>query len=393
MPAVFIAFSLSVNAQDNEDLFEIHGFIMLDAGYNFTSIDPLWFDVMRPTKLPSTPGEFGPDGSFYSSVRQTRFAFRSATTTRLGELKTRFESDLFGFGADAGQTTFHLIHAFAELGRFGAGQTASAFMDTDIVPLTLDYWGPNSRIFNFNIQVRYTPLLTDRHRIMVALDRPKGSADGGDYTHYIELENVQPRFLLPNLAAHYRRTFKDGHVQGGVLLKYLEWKDLNETTPYDLSGWDIGWGFSLSSRFQILKIMAIKAQAFYGEGIQNYVADAPTDVGLQSNPGSPTKPFIGKALPVAGAYLFTEWKWNSSLESTIGYSWEDIRNSDLQRPDAFQRGLYGLINLRYQPAPQVMAGIEYQHGKRDTNSDGFTAIGSKIQVSVRVNFSSGDLIN
>src|SRR5438067_434288 len=32
---------------------ELYGFIMMDAGHNYNQIDPNWFDVMRPTKLPA----------------------------------------------------------------------------------------------------------------------------------------------------------------------------------------------------------------------------------------------------------------------------------------------------------------------------------------------------
>ena len=42
--------------------------------------------------------------------------------TKLGDLKTIFEFELFGTGVDEGQTTFRLRHACGELGKFGAGQ-------------------------------------------------------------------------------------------------------------------------------------------------------------------------------------------------------------------------------------------------------------------------------
>ena len=32
---------------------DIYGFTMMDMGYNAGAIHPDWFDVMRPTKLPS----------------------------------------------------------------------------------------------------------------------------------------------------------------------------------------------------------------------------------------------------------------------------------------------------------------------------------------------------
>src|SRR5215831_13142648 len=42
--------------------FEIYGFAMLDMGYDFGQINPDWFDVERPTKLPAFRNEFGHNG-------------------------------------------------------------------------------------------------------------------------------------------------------------------------------------------------------------------------------------------------------------------------------------------------------------------------------------------
>src|SRR4051812_19637267 len=93
--------------QNSQNTIEIYGFIQTDAGYNFNSIDPDWFDVMRPTKLPKYQGQFGPTGTNFISIRQSRFGVKSSTTTQLGELKTQFDFDLVGFGKYSGQTHFH----------------------------------------------------------------------------------------------------------------------------------------------------------------------------------------------------------------------------------------------------------------------------------------------
>src|SRR5262245_19050092 len=90
----------------------IYGFAMLDMGAQFKQNDPNWFDVIRPTKLPSFEDEFGKDGRWFSSVRQTRFGAKSSVPTDLGSLNTTFEFELFGTGVDAGQTTFRLRHAY-----------------------------------------------------------------------------------------------------------------------------------------------------------------------------------------------------------------------------------------------------------------------------------------
>src|SRR5262245_56090255 len=109
-------------ADESKTSMDIYGFTMLDAIFDLEQNNPDWFDVVRPTKLPAFDDEFGEDGRFYESVRQTRFGVKTYTPTKYGELKTVFEFELFGVGVDAGQTTFRLRHAWGELGKFGAGQ-------------------------------------------------------------------------------------------------------------------------------------------------------------------------------------------------------------------------------------------------------------------------------
>ncbi len=388
IPFLIFLFPLWSVAQENKTSFEIHGFITGDAGYTIHTIDPNWYDVMRPTKLPSYPNQFAPDGTIFFSVRQSRFGVRSSTPTSLGELKTQFEFDLFGFGKDAGQTTLHLINAYAQLGKIGIGQTASVFMDLDVFPVTLDYWGPMSRIFNFNIQLRYTPIQRGNEILSIALERPGGTADGLDYSNSIGLENLKPVFKFPNLTAHYRNGGDWGYVQIAGLAKSMKWKDTADIPGYNLSGSALGLGFSLSTVVNAGKKVKIKFQGGYGKGIENYIADAPADIGLQSNSGNPGQPVKGKPLPVWSFFSFAEMKWTPQLQSSAGYSMEVIENSDLQSPNDFRRGQYALVNLRYYPVNNVMMGIEYQYGRRNNFTDGFHSTTGKIQLSFKFNFSA-----
>jgi DcaP outer membrane protein len=142
---------------DDKPRLDIYGFAMLDMGYQAKQNDPNWFDVVRPTKLPAFPNEFGEDGHFYAGVRQSRLGVKGFIPTDVGEVKTIFEFELFGTGVDAGQTTFRLRHAWGELGAFGAGQTWSPFMDPDVFPNSVEYWGPTGMVFFRNVQARWTP--------------------------------------------------------------------------------------------------------------------------------------------------------------------------------------------------------------------------------------------
>jgi hypothetical protein len=385
-PFFLILTSLYSFAQEKKSSFEIYGTAMVDAGYNFNSIDPNWFDVMRPSRLPSYKDQYGPDGNVFFSVRQTKLGVKSSTPTRLGELKTQFDFDLIGFGKDVGQTTFHLVNAYGQLGKVGAGQTASAFMDMDVFPVVMDYWGPLSRVFFLNIQLRFVAIEKENERLIVALERPGGTADGGDYASSIELQNVKPVFRLPNITAHYRRTWDWGHIQIAGIAKSIKWKDL-DTSLYDLSGSAFGWGANLSTVINASNKIKLKMQGVYGKGIENYIADVTPDIGLKSQQGNLTQPFQGTALPAFGFLTFAEIKWNKTLESSIGYSMLKIDNSDLQSAAAFKRGQYGLVNLRYQPLANLIMAAEYQYGRRDNFSDGFHSTGNKIQLSFEYLFS------
>jgi len=375
----------SVLAAQGESKFEVYGHAMLDAGYNFDQSDPSWFDVLRPTKLPAFENQFAPDGTTFFSVRQSRLGVRSTTPTDLGDLKTTFEFELFGTGVDAGQTTFRLRHAYGELGKFGAGQTWSPFMDIDVFPNTLEYWGPNGMVFFRNIQVRYMPIQGDT-RMTIALERPGASADQGVIEDRIELEDVRARFPVPDLSAEYHRATTWGYVEVAGMLRYIKWEDQG-TDAFDLSGDAVGWGINLSSNVKLGSQNVARLQAVYGEGVQNYMNDAPADVGIESNAGDPVAPVQGVALPVLGLVAFLDHSWNERFTSSVGYSMVDIDNSELQAPAAYKRGHYAVGNVLYTPVPGLMTGVELQWGRRENFSDGFSSDGVRVQFSAKYNFS------
>jgi hypothetical protein len=45
----------STEQERSESTIDLNGFIMTDTGYDFGQINPQWFDVERPTQLPSYP--------------------------------------------------------------------------------------------------------------------------------------------------------------------------------------------------------------------------------------------------------------------------------------------------------------------------------------------------
>lgn len=386
-----LAFSAKIIAQEivQEDppakSMEIYGFIMMDMGHNFDQIHPDWYDVVRPTKLPSFENQYGTDGNFYASVRQTRLGFKNYFETDLGELKTQFEFELFGTGVDAGQTTIRLRHAYAELGKFGAGQTWSPFMDIDVFPNTVEYWGPTGMVFFRNIQVRYMPIQGDT-RLTFALERPGASADQGTYDGRVELVGVNPKFALPDLSFEYRHGATWGYAEIAGIVRSIKWEDQNDD-EFDLSGDALGWGLNLSTNLKFGSKDVFRGSVVYGEGIQNYMNDAPVDVGIETNFENENTPIKGVALPLLGVVAFLDHTWNDKFTSSIGYSMIDIDNSNGQADDAFKKGQYAIANLMWYPAKNVMMGAELQWGDRENFRDDYNPSITKLQFSFKYNFS------
>jgi hypothetical protein len=366
---------------------EFYGFAMADAIFDDTGINPKWLDAARPTQLPAVDNEFGEPGSFFFGVRQTRLGVKAHAPSKLGEARAVFDFDFFGVGVDAGQTTIRLRHAYAELGQFLMGQTESPFMDLDIFPNSLDYWGPNGMVYFRNVQFRWTPIDGDRV-LQFALERPGASGDQGVYADRVELTDVAARFPVPDFSASYKW---GGHPWGYVrlagMLRYIKWDDLGNL-PFDLAGDAVGWGLNLSSNVKTDAKGVLRLEVVYGEGVENYMNDAPVDIGIENNFSDPERPILGKALPVLGLVAFYDRTWNEKWSSTIGWSMINIENSDGMDPAAFHQGQYALVNLLFYPIHGMMFGPEVQYIHRENFGDGWSTGGFRLQVSGKYNFSA-----
>jgi hypothetical protein len=373
-------------AKNNIDLY---GFVMLDSGYEFGQSDPIWFDVMRPTKLASFNREFAPDGKVYFSVRQTRFGVKTSTPTRFGDFKTLFEFELFGTGVDAGQTTFRLRHAYGELGQFGAGQTWSLFMDPDLFPNQLEYWGPNGIAWFRNVQVRWMPVRSDRMHLMFGVERPGASADQGPYAGRVELQGVVPKFDMPDFTWQARVMRHWGYVQLAGLFRKITWVDTAPNPKFHLGDTVLGWGLNLSSNINFGKNDTGRFDVIYGDGIENYMNDAPVDIGVKNNFANPVRPILGVPLPVLSVTSFLDHNWNERFSTSIGYSMLNIENSNAQNPSDFHQGHYALANLLYHPTPPVTIGSEFQYGRRVNFTDGFNVNDYRLQFSFKYDWKKG----
>ena len=374
---------------------EVYGFVQLDAIYDFDRVAPNWNATLRSSKIPvNCPGDAGcgSDGETVLSVRQSRLGFRGFLPTQLGELKTIFEFDLFGVGADEGQTTFRLRHAWGELGQFGAGQTNSLFMDGDVFPNTVDYWGPSGMVFLRNPQVRWTPWNTETWRAAIAIEAPGSGFDQGKVGLEIPELRLQAWNSYPDLTGQVRYSGDWGHAQLAAIIRGL---GVEGTTPPDAEfpngreyrSRQLGWGVNASSVFEMSTLSPelegdqILVQVAYGRGISNYMNDGGTDIAPDQDPPGAH----AQTVPTLGWLLYYNRTWNERWTSSIGYSEHRQYPLDGQTDAAFKAARYASVNVLYHPIANMLVGPELLWGQRE-NKDGENGDDTRIQVSFKYNF-------
>lgn len=370
---IILLFSCGLSAQNAETdkTMEIFGFIMMDSGYDFGRMNPDWYDTMRPTQILDKEGnEYQTQGVYYMSVRQTTFGIKNYFDTPMGKIKTHFEFDLFGMGKEVGNTAFRLKHAYAELGKIGAGQTNSLFTDTDVYPNIVEFMGPNALPFIRNIQVRYTPISNQNHSLAIAIEKPGATADQGqygeDFLYGTLLDGMHARFSLPDFTAEYRYSNNWGYLELAGIVRSIKWDDLNDD-QYDLSGSAVGWGLSLTTRLKLIDNVIFHGAVTTGAGIQNYMNDADADIGIKRQYDNANEPIKGIAIPMMGVVTYFDINWSKKFSTAIGYSVLNNKTTESQLSTAYKKGQYASVNLLYSPVKNCILGPELLWGMRENN--------------------------
>lgn len=388
-------------AADDDKSFEVYGFVMLDYTQDFGRVHPDWEDALRPSRIGIDEEQYGDDGQTSFSVKQSRFGVKANLPTAKGPIKTKFEFDIFGVGDDAGQTTFRLRHAYGEFGRFLAGQTNSLFMDIDIFPNTIEYWGPTGMVFLRNPQIRWTPVSGD-NTFSLAIENPSNDIDSGEFRELADFPGTQGDQEWPDLTAQFRMNRDWGHVQLAGILRWVGTEVVGDTDPgpgvdqgvlYDDD--DTGWGLNLTTVINVFERDAIRAGYVFGEGIASYMndggMDAGPDQGLLPGGGLPGGTQL-EAVELTGLSLYYDHWWSDEWSSAAGYSYTEVDNTAGQLDDTYEKGQYASVNLLYYPVQNVLVGAELIWGDLEVK-DGRDNDDTRLQITFKYNFSSKDFMN
>lgn len=375
----------------------VYGFVQADGIYDFKRVDPDWADTLRVTTIPTQSGAYGNDGDFLFSVRQSRLGIKGDYGP---DITWKLEGELFGVGSDQGQTTLRVRHAYATYKNFLMGQTWSNFMDIDIFPNTVDYWGPTGMVFYRNKQARYTFPLSDGE-ISVGLENPDTALTVGQFRDVQDcgIPNAPPDCAsvdstaeqvfqsysdVPDLAGRYRQNGDFGHYQVAGIVRKLGYERLDNGAK----DYEVGWGINTSAGLKTWGADMLKLQVAYGEGIGNYMNDG----GLDIAPDSADIDLAGaETVPTWGLVAYYDHFWNDQWATSVGWSMTDLDTSDGQEGTEFKQGQIAQINLLHYPAEHVLLGTEFIWGERE-DIDGNVGSDYRVQFTLKVDFDTGNLL-
>lgn len=343
----------------------IGGFVQGDFIFDFKQ--PGNREAFQPSSFPLDNTD---KGQVTFTARQTRLSLSSESQTRLGELKTLLEFDLFN---PDGSSTPRLRHAWGQLGKWGAGQTWTNFMDVDVYPNILDYQGPNAMIFVRQLQLRFTQPLNKNTVLSLSLENP------GSDVNYPADSGITSRPLFPDFTGKIRWSYhSDSHIQLSALLHPVTYD--NEVNTAHTNA---GWGLNLAGVQEITARSKdnFAYQAAYGMGIARYF----NDLGGLGYDGVVKSKTSVELIPDLGLMGFYDHWWSNRFSSTIGYGYMRIYNKDYEPVTNIKETQYGVANLLYYPSSFVKVGLECLYGKK-TAISGVTGDDTRVQFSMMYKF-------
>jgi len=291
---------------------------------------------------------------------------------------------------DAGQTTIRLRYFYGEWGQLLAGQTTSLFMDLSIFPNVIDYWGPNGMVFLRDPQLRWTFLRNSTDTVAVALEKPSNDIDAGNIRLVEGWENatINGDETVPDLTAQWRHEDTWGHYQIAGILRKIGYEYSLAGEPLQKSS-QTGWGINLTAGIKTIGKDQLLIGVVHGNGIASYMNDGGMDLAPTAAYPAPPTPQVpklqGEAVPLTGVEIYYDHWWNEKFSTSIGYSFDQVDNTNFQAPDTFHKGQYTSVNLLWYPAKRVMFGAEVLWGER-TDNNGITGNDLRLQVSAKFDF-------
>ena len=317
------------------------------------------------------------DNAAQSSItaNQSRLNFDMRDNTSAGILRAFIEGDFTEDG-----NAFRLRHAFGQWDRVLAGQTWSAFVDTQASPEEVDFEGLNGRINVRQSQVRWSPPIGEDFELQLSLEDPNPQLQNGNGVTRI------PDVVLAGRFQPHERL----HLKAALLGRQIRGQESITTTSGDIKTGGVdksyAWGLSLSGSFVTPMLDSRDKLLFqfnHGNGIGRYVNDL-NSIGNYDGIFNPNTGELQLFNVSAGYGSLQHW-WGDTMRSNFTMGYVDINNPNFIDNEAYKSTIRASANLLWNPTQRVDTGVEYLWGRRE-NKSGDRGDAQQIQMMLRYLF-------
>lgn len=344
-----------------ETAVRIGGFAKVDLIY-----DPRFVGDRDQFTVPSIPFVNKARNRADVSARATRFSLEIRRPSTLGNLRFYVENDFYGDGTDY---SFHLNHAYGQVGNTYGGYGYSALVDADALPDTLDNWGPGGAIFVRQASVRQSFKVARGTHLTLSLEQPDTDLSLADDQTSAE--------TMPDVVLVGRYEGASGHLQLGGVVRRIGYRTDNGGARDNA----MGFALSASGSLSLDDANAFSAAGLWGRGAAHYVNDIG---GLGLDAALRTDGSL-RLIEQAGGYGAYTHNWSTALRTSIVAGILGVSDGGLLPDDAFSESRYGALNLIWSPVASFSVGIEGLYG-RLKRQDGSARDASRIQASVKYDF-------
>jgi len=373
---------VAAHAADSGTTFSYSGYIKLDMIYSSFSEgevagNSIARDFYVPSLIPTSDGSGDSYSAFDAHAKQTRFIFATSTpladgTTFSTHIEMDFMSAIDGDERISNGYEPEVRQAFVKWNGWLAGQAWSVFQDVAALPDAIDFIGPsNSTVFVRQAQVRYST-----GNWLFAVENPETTVTPfGGGTRLSPDDDA-----VPDVTARYNAKTDWGHFSLGGVLRQLNIDNPASGATAAVDSSEMGYGLSLSGRYNLNADNDLRAMLVYGSGIGRYVGlNTANDAVLDADGDL-------DAIDLTSAFVAWRHNWSEKARSTFMVSMLDIDNDTDLTGEAVTASVDSLhANFIYSPYPKLDVGVELTRATRELEN-GDDGDMDRIQFAIKYAF-------
>lgn len=273
---------------------------------------------------------------------------------KLGSYQLYIESNFNGYEG----LGFHLKKAYATINDWTIGYAESTFSDPLALPPTVDASGPNNKLAATSVLVRWMHTIKTRWTIAASLETPSSRATTvADVT-------AKCADWLPDAAVFAQYAWgRSEHVRLAGVVRTLTYRNLIEGKNHNL----LGWGAQLSATGHPLPQVTLYGNICGGKGYESLGGDLQIgNYDMVPDPDVEGKLYAPYAL---GWNLGVQYNFRPNLFASVTFSDSRYLPRHGSAAGEYKRGEYVAANVFWNITPRIMAGAEFDWGRR-VNVDG-----------------------